>query len=123
MVSDACRQDQGVVGKVAVPAPNAAARHVETDDLFEQHLDVLLASEDGTERRGDIGGRQHPRCHLIKERLEHVMIAAVEERHLDRIATEGLRDPKAREAPAGDHDLGSISRHTTYFPIVLRINR
>ena len=110
VVTDARRQDQRVVGKVAVSAPNAAARDVEIDDFFEQHLDVRLASEDGTERRGDVGGRQHPRRHLIEERLEHVMVAAVEERHLDRGATERLRDPKAREAPADDHNSMDLVR-------------
>ena len=39
-----------------------------------------------------------------------MMVAAVEERHLYRGATERLRDPKAREAPADDHNLMDLVR-------------
>ena len=44
------------------------------------------------------------------------MVAAVEERHLYRGATERLRDLKAREAPADDHNSMDLVRSHRYLP-------
>ena len=104
MVTDSGRQHQGVIGEVAAAAPHNLADEVEGNDLLEEHLDVALPPEDRAERRRDVRGGQHSRRDLVEERLEHVMIASVEERDLHRGTAERFRGPQPRESPSDDHD-------------------
>ena len=104
VVADSGRQHQRVIGEVAAAAPHNLADKVEGDDLLQEHLDVALPPEDRAERRRDVRGGQHPRRDLVEERLEHVMVASVEERDLHRGTAERFRGPQARESASDDHD-------------------
>ena len=67
------------------------------------------AGENGADRPGDVGGRERCRRHLIEQRLEHVVIAPVHERHVDVAAGKPLRSCEPAEAGADDHDMGAVS--------------
>ena len=48
----------------------------------EQHLDVPLPPQDPADRRGDVARRQRRRRDLIQQRLEHMVVASIDERDL-----------------------------------------
>ena len=48
--------------------------------LREQHLDVFLVAEDPADRRRDVARRQRCRRHLVQQRLEQVIVVAIEQR-------------------------------------------
>ncbi len=55
---------------------------------------------------GDKGRRRD----LIEQRLEHVVVAPVDERHVDVAAGKPLRGCEAAEAGADNHDVRAIAR-------------
>ena len=57
------------------------------------------------DRRRDIAGRQRGRGHLIQQRLEQVVIVAVDERDADRRTRERARGVQAAETAAEDDDV------------------
>ena len=48
--------------------------------LGQQHLDVLLAPQDPSDRRRDVAGGQRRHRNLVQQRLKHVVVAAIETR-------------------------------------------
>ena len=61
-------------------------------------LHVRLAAQDAADRRGDLGRRQPRGGHLVEQRLEHVVVLAVDERHVDRRARQGLGRRRGRRS-------------------------
>ena len=57
---------------------------VDVLDLFHQHGRVLLAPQDAADRHGDLRRRQAGGRHLVEQRLEQMVVAAVDDRHVDR---------------------------------------
>ena len=55
-------------------------------------------------------GGQARRRHLVKERLEEVVVAAVDERHIDVLALELLDRFQPGEPSADDDDLRAVGR-------------
>ncbi len=78
--------------------------HVDALHLREDDLDVFLVAEDFAQRPGDVGGREAGRGHLIEQRLEEVVVAAVDERHVHLLALELLDGFQPAEAAADDDD-------------------
>ena len=65
---------------------------------------------------GAVARRQRARRHLVEQRLEQVVVRAVDQRHVDVGAPQPLRGGKPAEAAADDHDPRSpaspaLSRH------------
>ena len=93
----------------AVLARGGADRHrppleVEAGGLGQHHADVLLPAEDRPQRIADLARGQGTRRDLVRERLEEVEVAAVDERDLDVRALEVKRGLEASEASAHDDD-------------------
>jgi hypothetical protein len=80
-----------------------AAVEVEAGDLGQFDTNPPEAAQDVSQRGPDVAGGQHAGCNLIQERLEQVMVPAIDERHIDRQVTEepGGRQPAE---PPTDHD-------------------
>ncbi len=77
---------------------------VDADDRFHPALDVELVTEDRTHRVGNIA-RIEPRGRdLVQQRLERVVVAAVDDHDVDRPVREVLHDVEAREASTDHHD-------------------
>ena len=93
-----------IVGDPAVPGADAVLRGVDLLDLGQQHLDVVLPTEDAAERRGDVGGGQGGGGHLVQQGLEEVVVAAVDEQHVDVGAVQRLRGSQPGESPSDDDD-------------------
>jgi hypothetical protein len=78
---------------------------VEVGDLGQQNADVAVALEDRPEGISDLAGRKRPGRNLVRERLEEMEVAAVDERDLDQ-RTPQLRDRlQAAETSADDDDV------------------
>ena len=107
-VRRAGRHDQVVVRQPISPSARIEllAGAIDATDLREQHLDVRLPAQDPADRRRDVAGRQRRHRHLIEQRLEDVMVAAVEDRHADARAPQRAGGIEAAEAAADDDDMG-----------------
>ena len=100
--------DQAVVGILdRHPAGHGGvddpALEVEAGHLGQLHPHVLLPAHDVPQGRGDLARRQHPGGRLVEEGLEEMVIAAVDQCHVDRFASEEAGGRKAPE-PAADDD-------------------
>jgi hypothetical protein len=56
------------------------------DGFAEQDFRIFLFAQHLTQRPGNVGRRQRACRDLIKQRLEQMVVAAVDQRHLDRRA-------------------------------------
>jgi hypothetical protein len=89
-------------------------RDIDSRRLGEQRRDVpgatpYVAYRRGNRRSGEPGGR-----HLVKHRLKHAMMNALDERDVDRSASKRAHCGKAGEAAADDHDVARAPpRRTT----------
>ena len=93
--------DQIVVSELgAIHEVQDLARGIDPIHFAEQHLHVGLVAQDPSNRRRDVTRRQDRHRHLIQQRLENVMIASIEERHIDaRLAQAraAFRPPNPRQ--------------------------
>ena len=99
--------EQRVVGdRRAVRELHAARGLVDADDLAHQHGDVALPAQDVAQRRGDVGRGQAGGRHLVKQGLEQMVVAAVDQRDPHLRTGERARGPQPRESASDDHDMG-----------------
>src|SRR5579863_2995156 len=102
LVAGAGGDDERVVFGGAVAEDDAAIGGVNLHGLAEQYLRVFLALEDIAQRRGDIAGRKRAGGDLVEQRLEEVVIVAVNERDFHGRAAQSLRGGKSAETAAED---------------------
>ena len=72
--------------------------------LAHVHGDVALIAQDVAQRRGDRRRGEAGGGHLVEQRLEQVMVAAIDQRDLDRRPLELAHGPEAGESAADDDD-------------------
>jgi hypothetical protein len=68
-----------------------------------EHRGVPLFAQEPADGHGDVARGQHRRRHLVEQRLEEVVVRAVDDRHVHRGALELLRRLDPREPAADDH--------------------
>src|SRR5690606_12140300 len=100
----------------------------DTVHLAEDDERVALSAEDHADRLRDIGRSERGACHLIEQRLEQVIVVAIDDDQLDGRAAQGARRPQAPEAASDDdhtglslaraHESGNVrsSSHTRIIP-------
>ena len=107
-LAGAAGHDQAVVGDLHRGVRRTGGHddpplEVEAGDLHELDPHVLGPAQDVSQRWGDLTGRQDPRRHLVQQRLEQVVVAAIEQRHVDgKVGQEPACGEPAE--PATDHD-------------------
>src|ERR1700756_4904864 len=106
-LSRARGHDQTVIRDLA-EKPDRVDRHsacdgIDTDDLAEYYVRVPLVPEDVTDRRRDVAFREDPRCKLVEQWLEQVMICTVDDSNLDIGALQCPRGKESAETTANDH--------------------
>ena len=74
------------------------------------HLDVFVFAENAANGRRDIGRRKSGGRDLVEQRLEKMIVRAVDHRHPDRLVAEMLRRFQAAEAGADDDDVRARRR-------------
>ena len=84
-------------------------RRVDAHYLVHQHLGILLAAQDGADGLGDVGRREHSQRHLVKQRLEGVMVAPIYHGYVHRQTGQSFGRVKAGKASADDHHAGTAS--------------
>ena len=73
------RDNKVVIFERAVGDHDAVLGEIDVLHLGEKDFDVVIASEDLPDWNGDLGGRDECGGHLIKKRLERVMVLPVNE--------------------------------------------
>ena len=111
-VGHAGRHDQVVVGDgIALGEDDVLLRSGDRSDGPQHDLDIALAPEDPADRRGDIARAQRCRRHLVEQRLEQVMIVAIDQDHPNRGVAERPRGLQSAEATPDDHDPSLLAVH------------
>ena len=77
----------------------------------EPHLRVALLAEEMTDRRDDLGRRQHCGGDLVQEGLEEMVVGTVDDDDGQVRARQGARGAQTAEAGADDHH-ATHARHT-----------
>jgi hypothetical protein len=93
-----------VVGKLLLGGFDDATDEIEVLDFFQQREDIGVAAEDCPDRSGDFAGGESSGGNLVEERLEGVVILAVDDGNFDRGARERARNVETAEAGADDQD-------------------
>jgi len=106
-VRRAGRDHEMIVGDCGGSRLDPPIGGVDAGDLGHQHGGVALMAQDGTDRPGDLGGRERGGCDLIEQRLEAVMVLPVDHGDVDRGARERRGGREAAETGADDHDVGT----------------
>ena len=76
---------------------------VHSDDLALLYGHGLVLAEHGAQRAADVGRGELRGGHLVEQRLELVVVVAVDQRDLDPGVGQHLGAPDAREAAPDDH--------------------
>jgi hypothetical protein len=106
-VRRAAGHQQEVIGqRCAVGQHDLARRQVDARHFAQAHRHVALPAQDVAQRRGDVAGRQARGGHLVEQRLEQVVVGAVDQRDVERRLGQRARAPQAGKA-AADHDQSS----------------
>jgi hypothetical protein len=99
------RQDQSVVGKQAsVTNLHSASDRIDAGNLAHYYANVPVSRKDGADGKADISGRQGGGCNLIQQRLEQMMVGAVDQRDLGGGAGQPLCSLEPTETGAYDDD-------------------
>ena len=99
-------RDRAAVGQL-----DLAPLDVDPGRLAEEHRRVPVATNDAPQRLGDLAGRERAGCDLVEQRLEDVMVAAIDERQVDPgVAAEppGCVQPPESAADDGDAVPGAV---------------
>jgi len=102
------RDDQVVVGNLAVVRLHNLARRIDTLRFAENDFAILLPAHDAAQRLRDVGGRKGGGRHLIEQGLKKMVILAVEQRHANWKFAQSFGCFEAAEAAADNHDSGEI---------------
>ena len=106
VVRGATGHEQEVIGqRRAVGTQHAARGQVDRGDLGHADRHVALVAQDVAQRRGDVTGREPGRGHLVEQRLEQVVVGAVDQGDVDRRLGQRPRRPQASKAATDDDDV------------------
>ena len=104
-VGGACGQHEVVVRDFGSAAEaDATAFEVEGDGFVHEDFGVGVVAQDGADGRSDLGRRKNRQRHLIEERLEREVIAAVDHSDVHRQLRQRFGGVGSGKACAEDHD-------------------
>ena len=104
---DPGRDDEVVITELDAVAADPPGQDTPADDIKIEHLghdavDILVLLEQVTQRLGDLPLGHDAGSALVEQRLEHVVLGAVDERHRGAFPQRADRE-QAGEAAAHDH--------------------
>ena len=101
------RDDQPVVvERAAVGELDASRGDIDARRIREQHSHVPDAAQDPADRRGDVAGRERRGRDLIQQRLEDVMVTAIDQRDANVRVAKSASSGQPAKAAADDDDVG-----------------
>jgi hypothetical protein len=96
--------DKRIVRNVLVFRFNDAVLQIEACNFGHKHFDVRVMAKNRTDRCGDLSWREAGGSHLVKKRLEGVIVFSIDYRNADGRASQRFSGVKATEAGPYDHD-------------------
>ena len=96
-------QDEIIVWKSQRAGDDLPRLKIEAFDSAKDDAHIGSAGKNAADGPGDIGGGKCGRRHLIEQRLEQVIIALVDERHIDRLVRKAFRGRKPSKSRAHNH--------------------
>jgi hypothetical protein len=110
-VTRAGGEHQRVVGdRIAVIEQHALARGIDAADIGEQRRHLLAVAQEITDRPGDFRRRQRRGRDLVEQRLEQMVVAAVDQRDPDRRTGKAKGRFQSAKAGADDDDMMGLFR-------------
>ena len=109
--------DDQVVKRNASPIRhNLPAGGINSRNLRQDDIHIVLATKDAANRRRDISGRERCRRHLIEQGLEEVVVVLIDNGHAERGAGKLFGGRKASKAGSNDDHPGAsggrVLRHS-----------
>ena len=102
-------QNEIVVLHLAVLQDHFSTFRVDRDHLGKKDPRVLLPSQDGADRVGDVVGRKTGGRDFIQQRLKQMIVATIDDRDSDIGVLECPRRTQSAEPRADDHDMRLLS--------------
>src|SRR5262245_10416786 len=110
----AASQYEVVVWKFAGVGAHYLAIEIDSLNFAEQHRDIRVTRQHGSNRRGDVGRTQAGSCDLIKKGLKQVIVPPVNQCDAEVLhSTQQLCSVVASEPAADDHN----ARHCTFLRV------
>jgi len=111
-----------IADPVTIGQQDLGSGRVHPGHVSQKHLDLAPATQDGPDREGDVGGGERRGGDLVQQRLEQVVIGAVNHRDPDRgnPTPQGPHEGEASEPGPDDYDPGHsriVSRRHRAKPI------
>ena len=101
-VPRACSDHEKVVVQRPVRCDDSLVRDVDALRFAEDHLRIFLIAQNVTQRLRDVRGRERRRRHLIQQRLEEMMILAIQKREPHIRFLQSFRGLQPAKAAADD---------------------
>ena len=105
------RHDEEIVGEGVRADVDAPTLEVDLLHLAHDHAHLLVLGHDAADGRGDLRWRQARHGHLVEQRLEQMVVRAVDQGDLDRRPVERLRRLEAPETTTDDHHPTALGIH------------
>jgi hypothetical protein len=97
------RENQRVIRhRVAVIEQHALSRCIDAADIGEQRRHLMAVAQEIADRPGDLRGRERSGRDLVEQRLEQMMVAAID--HRDRNRRAGKPEGRLQPAKSGADD-------------------
>jgi hypothetical protein len=109
-VRRARRENEMIVIDLAAVNHDRAPRRVDARHGPPQHADGATVAKKSPDRKGDIGRRQSSGRDLIEQRLEQMIVVAVDQRDVDGFVFQAGRASHAAEPGADDDDARTFAR-------------
>jgi len=107
VIDGAWREHQVVIAQLAASGAQPPRRQIDLLDLREHHSRVPLVAQDRADRLRDVRRRERRGCHLVEQRLEEMVVVAVDDQHVSGRARQCPRGEQAAETTTDDDDLRS----------------
>ncbi len=101
------QQQVVVVQRAAIGHADLPGLLVDGHHFAQPHFHIALVAEDVAQGCGDIRGGQAGSGHLVQQRLEQVMVAAVDQGDAYALAGQGTGGPEAGKTAADNNQVGN----------------
>src|SRR5262249_26235151 len=99
------RDHQVIVRDLRIRQLHNSIRHVDIDDLSQQHVYIPGPAKNRSNWSRNFSRRESRRGHLIEQRLKEVMVSAVNQRSSYRIFPQSPSRFQTTETASDDHDV------------------
>ena len=101
-------KDQIIIGNNRTIGLDIAGLKIDRRDLAHQEVDIVVPAEDRPQGIGDLRGDQAGNGHLVQQRLEEVIVMAVDNRDLHGRARQFLCSLQATESRADNDNMRNL---------------